>query len=182
MKKYIYYILLLCLFLSLSTSANTLTDSTKIQALEYPSSLTNLLKQFKGKIVYIDVMASWCKPCIAELQASKSLNSFFEENDVIKLYITIDQKLDIDKCLTLLNKYDVKGYFISYLPPHKDEVTTFPSDIERLFLKNDKDEFNISIPKYAIVDREGNIVVKRAERPSNKEALIKQLKEWIDKK
>ena len=181
MKKYIYYILLLYLFVSLSTNANTLTDSTKIHVLEYPSSLPDLLKQFKGKVVYIDVMASWCKSYIVELQASKSLNSFFEKNNVIKLYITIDQKTDVDKCLTLLNKYNAKGNFISYLPPNEDVISTFPSDIERLFLKNDKGQFDISIPKYAIIDKNGNIVVKRAERPSNKEALIEQLEGWINK-
>lgn len=179
MKKYVCLILFSCFLLSVN--ANTLNDSTKIQILEYPSSLNALIKQFNGKLIYIDVMASWCKPCIVELQESENLNSFFEENNIIKIYITIDQKQDIEKCLNLLSRYDVKGYFISYLPPHDDETTTFPSDIERLFLKNEKGEFDISIPKYAIINKEGNIVVKRAERPSNKEALIEQLEGWINK-
>ena len=60
-------------------------------------------------------------------------------------------------------------------------TTSCPSDIENLFLKNEKGEMEISIPKYAIIDKEGNIVIKRAERPSNKEALKNQLKEWLNK-
>ncbi|WP_029904629.1 redoxin family protein [Prevotella sp. 10(H)] len=178
MKKAIHLLLLACL--SINTSANPLNDSAKIQILRYPSSLNDLLSQYRGKVIYIDVMASWCKPCIVELKESKNLDSFFEDNDIIKIYISIDQRQDIDKCLSLLNQYNAKGYFVPYQPP-QDGAANFASDVETLFLKNDKGEYDISIPKYAIVDKDGNIVVKRAERPSNKEGLISQLKEWVKK-
>ena len=180
--KRIICIISLVYFISLSAMAEEIApkDSSNLKTIEYPSSLKDLIHQFKGKVIYFDVMASWCKPCIAELQQSKYLDSFFEENNVITIYVTIDQKQDIDKCISLLNKYDAKGYLVPHAAP-ADVVTTFPSDIEKLFLRNEKGDISISIPKYAIVDKEGNIVVKRAKRPSHKDALIEQLKEWTDK-
>lgn len=180
MKKYIAIIL--SLFFSIVANADDiLKDTTNIRILDYPDSFNSLIHQFRGKVIYIDLMASWCSPCISELKESKNLESFFGENDIIKIYITIDQRQDIDKCISLLNGHEAKGYFIPYLPPSKDMTTSFPSDIENLFLKNEKGEMEISIPKYAIIDKEGNIVIKRAERPSNKEALKNQLKEWLNK-
>lgn len=50
------------------------------------------LSQLKGNIVYIDVWATWCGPCVAEFPYSKKLQEKFKNNDKVKfLFISIDK-------------------------------------------------------------------------------------------
>lgn len=48
--------------ISLIITAQEQSVQSNIKCLNYPSSFELLLRHFKGKIVYIDVMASWCNP------------------------------------------------------------------------------------------------------------------------
>lgn len=178
--KRTFYLIILLFSISLSIEADEIPqDTSKINLLEYPSSLEELTSLFKGKVIYIDLMASWCKPCIVELQESKKIEHFFKENDIIKIYVSIDQKQDIEKCIDILNQNSANGYFVAYLPS-KDKESTFASEIEKLFLQDEDGSMSVSIPKYAIINKQGIIVEKRAERPSNCEALKTQLQKYID--
>ena len=151
----------------------------KLEIVDYPQSLKELLKKFDGKVIYIDLMASWCKPCIAELEEAKKLQPFFESHAIVRLYITLDNKEDIDKCFQKLNRDTISGYFTSYHPIKEPSDSTFPQDISTLFLTDENGNMSISVPKYAIVNKQGEIVVRRAERPSHGIALKKQLKEYL---
>lgn len=60
------------------------------------------LKEFKGKVLYIDTWATWCKPCIAEFPGSISLRSSYKDNsDVVFIFLSIDS--DEQKWKTYLN-------------------------------------------------------------------------------
>ena len=61
--------------ISLIITAQEQSVQSNIKCLNYPSSFELLLRHFKGKIVYIDVMASWCKPCLAELKEYEKTRS-----------------------------------------------------------------------------------------------------------
>ena len=63
--------------ISLIITAQEQSVQSNIKCLNYPSSFELLLRHFKGKIVYIDVMASWCKPCLAELKEYEKTDDFF---------------------------------------------------------------------------------------------------------
>lgn len=154
-------------------------QNSAIKILDYPASFNELLQPFNGKVVYIDVMASWCKPCLEELPASKELDNFFEDNNIIRLFITIDAPADFSKCKTLLDRFNLLGYLATYHPKEPKTNNSFAREFENIFLKDESGNYNISIPRYAIVDKNGNIVIKRAERPSNPDALKKQLQEVI---
>lgn len=152
-----------------------------IQTVDYPASFHELLQPFKGNIVYIDVMASWCKPCLEELPASKSLDNFFEENNVVRLFITIDEPNNFTKCKDFLNQHQLSGFLASYHPQEKIDNNVFAKEFENVFLKDENGSFSLRIPRYAIVDKTGKMVVKNAASPSNPDALKKQLIE-INKK
>jgi len=49
------------------------------------------LKEMRGKVVYIDFWYSSCKPCLAEAPAAQELKKKFLGQDVVFLYISIDQ-------------------------------------------------------------------------------------------
>ena len=50
------------------------------------------LGAFKGKIVLLNVWATWCGPCIRELPALNRLQNQFADSDFIILPVSIDKK------------------------------------------------------------------------------------------
>lgn len=166
-------------FIAISQQINS-EEYSNLEILDHPQSLEKLLNKFEGRVVYIDLMASWCVPCIAELKESKKLEPYFAENNIVKLYITIDSKEEIEKAIKMIQRETLSGYFASYHP--KTEMikkNNFGREIQTLFLTDEKGNMDISIPKYAIVNKKGEIVVKRAEKPSNADLLKKQLEEYL---
>ena len=114
-------------------------------------SLANL----KGKVLYIDIWATWCKPCIAEFPFSKQLvRSFNGSNNVEFVYLSIDE--DISKWKSFISRNpDLNGFHVNQQPDNKGADAW---DILNL----------AGIPKYIIVDTEGNVVTMNASRPSDK--------------
>jgi len=157
-------------------------SSNKLIRLNYPETLQDLIKQFKGKVIYIDVMASWCKPCIEEFKYTRELDRFFVEKDIVYIYITIDDKSTIEKAYDLIKENSLNGYFVSYHNPVKktesSDYLKFLDDL--LFSVDDKGNKGFTgIPIYSIFDKEGKIVVKDAFRPSSKEKLKEQLNKYL---
>lgn len=179
--------LLLFFFISLMPfhiGAQNNAENSSVTWLNYPSNFDEMIEPFKGKVIYIDIMASWCKPCLEELKHYKELDDFFTEKDIVKLFITIDNPEDIDKAFQLLNKNNITGNFISYHSPQKDASRggDYTKVVEKMFTTYDKDgNFSgMSIPQYIIVDRNGNIAEYKASRPGDKDSLKKQLSSYLD--
>ena len=98
--------------ISLIITAQEQSVQSNIKCLNYPSSFELLLRHFKGKIVYIDVMASWCKPCLAELKEYEKTDDFFKKNDIVRLFISIDEPKDWNACLKRLDERLLNGNFL----------------------------------------------------------------------
>lgn len=97
-----------------------------------------------------------------ELKELKKLQSYFEEKNIVKLYISIDNKEDIEKAVMMIQKDSLDGYFISYHPPKEQNTrSSFPKEIETLFMTDEHGNPSITIPTYAIVNKKGEIVEKR---------------------
>jgi len=178
MKNLFLYILFALLLPFTSNGQSNLEKKDSLIVLAYPNSLDELLKGFKGQVVYIDILASWCKPCLEEFEHSKKLDAYFKENNIIKLFITIDQSQDIDKCVEILTRESITGYF-AHSSPKEGKFNQFSKDINDIFLKDENGNLLISIPRYGIVNKNGELVVKNANRPSNSEELKKQLQTYF---
>ncbi len=50
----------------------------------------NTLKQFAGKVVYIDFWASWCKPCLEKLDRLEKAKAESSNKDIVFVTISID--------------------------------------------------------------------------------------------
>ncbi|MCF0063826.1 TlpA family protein disulfide reductase [Dyadobacter chenwenxiniae] len=123
-----------------------------------PDGKTRSLADLKGKVVYVDVWATWCGPCIAEFPASKQLQKSFAGNDnVVFLYVSIDNKQQGWKNYLEANK-DLKGLHINI----SDEGAF------KRFLESYQ---SASIPKYILVDKEGKLADVNAPRPSSTHAF-----------
>lgn len=118
-----------------------------------------LMKPYKGKVVYIDFWAPWCGPCMGEMPNSKELQQELAGKQVVFLYIGMScTKQSWEN--TIKDK-DIKGEHY------------FANDNEGRLLS---DKFNISgIPHYVLVDKNGKVADDRAFRPSDKLKLLRKI-------
>jgi len=161
---------------SQAENADTCTDSGIIQ-LDYPASFQKLLNQFENKVVFIDFMGSWCADCVTELKEFDKLNTFFEENNIIKLFIAVDNPAQMNKCIELVKAHNAIGYLVPFYNTENKE-STFKTELDNLFFK-DGEMHIIKLPRYVIIDRQGNVAEMNAQRPSRTEELKTQLKKYL---
>lgn|GEM_PF-2389932 len=118
------------------------------------------LKDFQGKYLYIDIWATWCKPCIAQIPSLRKVEHDYEGKGISFVSISVDAMKDKPKWLAYVKEHQMTGI---QLMADKD----FDSDFIRKFNIN-------SIPRFILIDPEGKIVDGNAKRPSDPE-LRKQL-------
>lgn len=114
---------------------------------------SDLLALHQGKLIYIDFWASWCRPCIAAFPDSKELNAQFEGQEVEFVYLSID-----DSHTSWYTSSNIHGITKnSFLITNRLSSSLF----EDLSIR--------SIPRYLLVNKEGNIVEHDAPGPGNKQ-------------
>ncbi|NQY29211.1 MAG: TlpA family protein disulfide reductase [Flavobacteriaceae bacterium] len=144
-------------------------ETVFINEYENVDSLEELISQFKGKNIYIDVWATWCGPCKDEFKHNRELNHFLKENDIEMIYISFDKERGHKKWLEMIKYYDLKG----------DHIRNNDQLYDNLIVEY-QNNGSIAIPWYMIVNKEGKIVERHAKRPSDKEELYKQLQETLN--
>ena len=111
------------------------------------------LEDFKGKYVYMDIWATWCGPCIAEIPSLKKIEKKYHGKNIAFVSISIDVQKDFEKWKTFVAKNELG-----------DVQLIADKDWSSQFIKH----YNIlGIPRFILVDPNGNIVSADAERPSN---------------
>jgi thiol-disulfide isomerase/thioredoxin len=113
------------------------------------------LEDFRGKYVYIDVWATWCGPCRAEIPFLKKAEEKYHDQNISFVSISIDQLKDVEKWKTLIKEKELGG------------VQLFAdNDWNSQFVK----DFGITgIPRFILIDPMGKIVNADAARPSSSE-------------
>ena len=125
---------------------------------------TTSLDDLKGKYTYIDVWATWCGPCKAEIPFLKKVEKQYHGKKINFLSVSIDKKADHQKWKDMIKEKELGGI--------------------QLFADNDwqsqfvQDYLIKGIPKFILLDPNGNIVTANAPRPSNKKLveLFQELK------
>nr|WP_314992433.1 TlpA disulfide reductase family protein [uncultured Capnocytophaga sp.] len=114
---------------------------------------TSSLDDFKGKVTYIDVWATWCLPCRGEIPALKELEKKFQGKDVAFVSISIDE-----------NKEDWKQFV------KNEDLKGVQLIADGAFNAQFIEDYGIrQIPTFIIIDKEGKIVNADAPRPSSGE-------------
>lgn len=123
------------------------------------------LSDFKGKVVYMDIWATWCMPCMMEMNKSKSLKEKYKDNkDLVFLYVSIDK--NIDKWKSTVKSKGFTGVHVNSKEGKEESIT---------------EKYKATyIPRYILIDREGNIVDEDAKRPSDA-ALVDDLENALKK-
>jgi thiol-disulfide isomerase/thioredoxin len=123
---------------------------------------TTSLDDLKGKYTYIDVWATWCGPCKAEIPFLKKVEKQYHGKNVQFLSVSIDTKKDHQKWKDMVKEKELGG------------IQLFAdSDWKSQFIQ---DYLIKGIPKFILLDPQGNIVTANAPRPSNKK-LVEMFKE-----
>lgn len=72
---------------------------------------TRSIANYRGKVVFLNIWASWCPPCIAEMPSINSLYKAYEErNDVVFLLITMDEDFEIARDFMAARDFDMPIY------------------------------------------------------------------------
>ena len=113
---------------------------------------------FKGKWIYIDIWATWCSPCLAEVPVLKELEEQFRGQNVVFMSISVDRKPESWKAMVA--DKELKG--VQVWAGQNDVITN---------------HYKVSgIPRFMIFDPQGNVYTANAKRPSTGiEAVITDL-------
>jgi thiol-disulfide isomerase/thioredoxin len=84
-----------------AAGSGTAAPACTLQALGDRAPLD--VRQFRGKVVYVDFWASWCAPCARSFPFMNDLDREFRDRDLIVLAINLDEKLEDAR--TFLAKY-----------------------------------------------------------------------------
>lgn len=171
MKKLLLLPVLLFSFVSCAQAPTSFTD----EALKEPMktidgkemAFKDILAQYEGKTIVIDVWASWCPDCIKGMPKVHALQHQYKDNDdIVFLFLSYDKTEDAWK--NGREKYHVVGEH--YLITSKWKGGAF-SDAIRLDW----------IPRYMIVDPNGNIALFKAIEADDQK-LTSTLQRLVKKK
>lgn len=111
------------------------------------------LSDFKGKVVLVDVWATWCGPCKREIPHLIKLEEEMKGKDLVVLGVSVDEAKDKQKWLDFVKTKGLGGVQV-----HAGGWT-----------KITKDYKITGIPRFMLFDKKGNVVSIDAPRPSNPE-------------
>ncbi|WP_179197900.1 TlpA family protein disulfide reductase [Hymenobacter crusticola] len=116
------------------------------------SHLTDLLATQRGKVVLLDLWASWCAPCQEEMPASVALTRRYGARGLVVLYLSVDQERAAwQKALR-------------QLPAGTRQHYRFRQPKASAFLQ----AFDVrTVPRYILLDRSGIVRDPDAVRPSD---------------
>lgn len=113
---------------------------------------TRRLSDFKGKIIYVDLWATWCGPCIEESPAFEALSEKYKDQEILFVPVSTDTG---------------KSKWLEYLSQHEKHLAQYNSTDQAL-----KEGWCIMyIPRFILIDREFNIIDAYAPRPSSEEIV-----------
>jgi thiol-disulfide isomerase/thioredoxin len=113
------------------------------------------LSDLKGKYVYIDLWATWCGPCRAEIPFLQKIEEKYHGKNIEFVSISIDKAKDNDKWKKFVTDKNLGG------------VQLFADkDWESEFVKS----YGVNgIPRFILIDPNGIILNPEAARPSSAE-------------
>ena len=118
------------------------------------------LEDFKGKLVYIDFWATWCKPCREEIPFFNQLINEYADDEIVFIGISLDRDENAYENWTLFTQQKkLQGEQFIALDHQKETV----------------EKYHIyGIPRYVLLDRDGKIISAFAPKPSDQD-LVKSI-------
>lgn len=116
------------------------------------------LSDYKGKVVYLDFWASWCSPCKAEIPSAAKMEDELKNRDVVFLKVSIDEnEMSWRK---IIEEKKLSGVHVI--------ANGFNDPVPKSYQVD-------GIPKYVLIDKNGNLVDSNAPRPSSEKEIIDKI-------
>jgi thiol-disulfide isomerase/thioredoxin len=116
------------------------------------TTLSKFIQENTYKVIYVDIWASWCAPCLEEFPQSKIQAERMENKNILFIYLSIDD--EVSKWNRASKKNQLPDNY-SFLIENK-KTSKFLEKID----------FS-SIPRYLIFNKTGELEYKDAPRPSD---------------
>ena len=148
------------------------TPSPTFENYENYKGGTTSLSDLKGKYVYVDVWATWCGPCKREIPFLKELEETYHDKNIAFVSISVDNgrgyKAETEEEALKLSK---EGWKKMIADKDMGGIQLFSDNAWKSdFVTGYKIN---GIPRFIVIDPEGNIVNADAPRPSSQ--AIKKL-------
>mgnify|MGYP000914514368 CR=1 FL=1 len=111
------------------------------------------LSDLKGKYLYVDIWATWCRPCLQQLPAMKELEEKYRDSNIEFVSISVDNDRDKAKWQKMVQEKQMGGIQL-----FAGKGTSFHQDYEIS-----------SIPKFIIIGKDGEIINENPPRPMDYE-------------
>lgn len=131
--------------------------SPTFEKYENHSGDSTSLADLKGKYVYFDIWATWCGPCIREIPALKEVEKKYHKANIQFVSISVDDLADHQVWVEMVTEKELSGLQLF-------ANNSWSSEFIRAYNIN-------SIPRFILVDPQGNIINADAPRPSNPELV-----------
>lgn len=118
-------------------------------------SLQDIIKLNKGKLLYVDIWASWCVPCRSAMSYSRELRENFKDKNIAFIYLSVDE--DFDKWKRAIEQENLSFYINSFkvANPRKNSFLVSLNAEE--------------IPRYLLFNKDGKLVHSNAPGPGSEE-------------
>ncbi|HEY5824771.1 MAG TPA: TlpA disulfide reductase family protein, partial [Cyclobacteriaceae bacterium] len=117
--------------------------------------------QYKGKVVFINLWATWCGPCRAEMPGIQKLYDKVDHNKISFVMLSIDKDVNKEKVVKFI----------------KDRSFSFPTFMPSGYLSS---QLNVpNIPTSFIISKDGKIVVKEIGMKNYDTSKFKKLLEKL---
>jgi len=138
-------------------AGNNMENVPNVKLLNY------LSEKYKDKVLYIDVWATWCGPCMEEFKVTPDLHKYFKDKDVIFVNLCLNSNIEAWKQAIIRNNIDGENYFLD-------------DNASQLF----RTENNLpGFPTYLIIGKNGE-VHNLMPRPSNLESAIQKIESCLN--
>jgi len=117
---------------------------------------TMKLSDLRGRVVYLDFWAAWCKQCIGEMANEKKMKLLFKDKPLEFVYVSIDKDTAIEN--GMIKKFKLDGIFTT---------ATGEWNAKEILLYNVQ-----SLPAYFLIDENGNFALQNAPPPTQSTELI----------
>lgn len=85
------------------------------------------MEEFKGKVIFMNLWATWCPPCIAEMPAINALYNEVEHEDIIFIMLSLDNDFEKAKRFKEKKGFDFEVYYPAEGIPQMYNTRSIPT-------------------------------------------------------